>query len=294
MRILYKAPWVGLLGLMVGFMSQPLGHTAYTLLDVLAGAAVFKVAFVIGIGGFVLVWQGLKRPELPATVFGFVGGWLIWIGWFEFCFKFFAGLYNVPPYLVEPDVANGYAAAPQANMLQATLTIMLALFLLYGIFNLQTKCNFMRWFHRNLHFSPGTPTADNQRSFARITAMEVLFVTWFCYLFWLYVIYFGTRGRGLLVVQGLYFGWTAWALYLVYQCTKQIRMAVALRYGTGAGIVLWGSTEMPAHFGAYQEYWLRPFEYPLFNIVAALLFLGGIVLIARRTQPLQPSQGSNR
>ncbi len=24
--------------------------------------------------------------------------------------------------------------------------------------------------------------------------MEVLFVTWFCYLFWLHVIYFGTHG----------------------------------------------------------------------------------------------------
>lgn len=291
MRSIYKSPWVGLLGLLVGFMSQPLGHTAYTLLDTLAGAAVFRVAFLVGIVGFVLVWQGLKRAELPATVFGFVGGWLIWIGWFEFCFKFFAGLYNVAPYQVEPDVPNGYAAAPQANMLQATLTIMLALFLLYGIFNLQTKCNLMRWFHRNLHFSPGTPTPDNKRSFSRITAMEVLFVTWFCYLFWLYAIYFGTRGTGMLIVQALYLGWTAWALYLIYKCTKQIRMAAALRYGTGAGIVLWGSAEMPAHFGAYKEYWLRPYEYPLFNLVSATVFFGGIVLVARRPLPSQAAEG---
>ena len=26
---LYRRPWVGLLGLMVGFLTQPLGHTVY-------------------------------------------------------------------------------------------------------------------------------------------------------------------------------------------------------------------------------------------------------------------------
>jgi len=46
---------------------------------------------------------------------------------------------------------------------------MLALFLLYGIFNLRTQCNFMRWFHRNLRFTSGMPTPDTQRSFARIS-----------------------------------------------------------------------------------------------------------------------------
>jgi hypothetical protein len=39
---------------------------------------------------------------------------------------------------------------------------------------------------------------------------------------------------------------------------------------------------MPAHFGAYKEYWLKPFEYPLFNIVSAFLFFGGIVVASLR------------
>ncbi len=184
-----------------------------------------------------------------------------------------------------PVEENGYVAAPQANMLQATLPIMLAIFMLYGMFNLQTKCNFMRWFHRNLGFSPGMPTPDNKRSFARITAMEVLFVTWFCYLFWLYAIYLGTRGTGVMIVMGLYVVWTIWAFYLIWKCTQQIRMAAALRYGIGAGIVLWGSAEMPAHFRAYREYWLYPAEYPIFNTIVATIFVGGIVLIARRPKP---------
>jgi hypothetical protein len=297
LNLIYRKPYVGLLGLMVGFLTQPLGHTAYKLLEAVfgdgatPGSGVYPAAIATGIVGFLIVWQGLKRAELEATWLGMLGGWLIWIGWFEYAFRFFSVLYAVPGFAVEPAVEAGYVAAPQANMLQATVTIMLALLLLYGIFNLQTKCNFMRFFHRNLHFSPGMPTPDNHRSFARITAMEVLFVTWFCYQFWLYVIYFGTRGSGAMAVQAIYFAWTAWAFYLIWKCTQQIRAAAALRYGIGAGIVLWGSAEMPAHFGAYREYWLYPREYPLFNLVCFALFVLGIALIARR--PSQPAAKSS-
>ena len=189
---------------------------------------------------------------------------------------------RTPPFAVE---VGGYAAAPQANMLQATVTIMLALFVLYGMFNLQTKCNLMRFFHRNLRFSPGMPTPDNHRSFARITAMEVIFVTWFCYLFWLYMIYFGTRGTGVQIIMGTYVAWSIWAAYLVYRSTKQIRVAPALRYGVGAGIVLWGSAEMPAHFGAYRELWLYPAEFPIFNAIVTIVFVTTLVVFARRPLP---------
>ncbi|MEZ5459358.1 MAG: hypothetical protein R3E65_08640 [Steroidobacteraceae bacterium] len=279
---IYRRPLVGLLGLAVGFLTQPLGHTVYKVnIAIFGDAAVFS-SIAMGIFGLLLVFRGLKADELKATWMGMLGGWFMWMGWFEYSFKFYSVLYDVPGFPVEE---NGYVAAPQANMLQATLPIMLAIFMLYGMFNLQTKCNFMRWFHRNLGFSPGMPTPDNKRSFARITAMEVLFVTWFCYLFWLYAIYLGTRGTGVMIVMGLYVAWTIWAFYLVWKCTQQIRMAAALRYGIGAGIVLWGSAEMPAHFRAYREYWLYPAEYPIFNTIVAIIFVTGIVLIARRPKP---------
>ncbi|MCB1624539.1 MAG: hypothetical protein KDI32_08125 [Pseudomonadales bacterium] len=285
MQKIYKAPYVGLLGLFVGFMTQPLGHAVYRLIEQGMGNTYPIGAAIAAVAGLIVIWTGLKKEELGATWRGMIGGWLVWIGLFEFSFRFFGDLYAVPPYQVEPGVPNGYAAAAQASMLQATLPLMLALFVIYGLFNLQTKCNLMRWLHRNLRFSPGMPTADNKRSFARITAMEVLFVTWFCYLFWLYAIYFGTQGPGVNVIMGLYVAWSIWALYLVYKCTKQVRVAPALRYGIAAGIVLWGSAEMPAHFGAYQEYWLKPFEFPVFNAICGISFLAGVLLVARRRRP---------
>ncbi|MGA0019563.1 MAG: hypothetical protein ACO3IL_06180 [Steroidobacteraceae bacterium] len=288
MERLYKKPLLGLFGLSIGFLTQPLGHTVYKVMDNTLNDNVYVAAVLLGIFGFILVGIGLKKNELKATWFGLLGGWFIWIGWFEYAFKYFSVLYSVPPFPVEVD---GYAAAPQANMLQATVTIMAGIFLLYGMFNLQSKCNFMRFFHRNLRLSPGMPTPDNKRSFARITAMEVIFVTWFCYLFWLYAIYFGTQGTGLWIVMGTYVAWSIWAAYLVYRCTLQVRLASALRYGVGAGIVLWGSAEMPAHFGAYREYWLYPAEYPIFNTLMSAVFIASLVSVARRFRPEAGTEG---
>jgi hypothetical protein len=282
---LYRRPWVGLLGLGVGFLTQPLGHTAYMVNQRLCGAAAPYSSAALGLAGLVVVWRGLRRAELEASWLGMLGGWLLWLGWFEASFGFFARLYQVPPYAAEPGVEHGYVASPSAGMLQSTVGIMLGLFVLAGLSNRQTRCNLMRWLHRNLRLDPGMPLPDDGRSFARITALELVFVTWFCYLFWLYAIYLGTRGAGGRAVTALYAAWSAWALYLVHRCTRQQRMAAALRYGIGAGIVLWPCVEMPAHFGAYREYWLRPAEYPLFAGVETLLFAFGVLLVARAARP---------
>ena len=290
--VLTKKPVLGLIGLLVGFQTQPLGHTAFKIIQLTAGSYYAWVAFFIGILGLSLVWIGLKKAELPATIYGLLGGWLTWIGWFEYAFGFFGELYKVPNYAVEPGYPGGYEAPAQASMQQATVTIMLGLFIIYGIFNLQTKCNLMRWIHRNFRFSPGMPTPDNKRSFARITAMEMLFVTSFCYQFWLWAIYLGTKKPSSQYLMYLYFAWTAWALFLVYKCTQQIRVAPSIRYGIGAGIVLWGSVEMPAHFGAYKEYWLHPVEYPIFNLISVALFVGGLLILGMRSAA--PARGDTK
>jgi len=277
-KAIYRKPWPGVVAFTLAFVSQWLGHSAYTAIHELSGAAYPWVAFAVGSAGFLIIWRGLREPETAATWMGLLGGLLIWVGWFEFSFTFFSELYAVPPYRVDAQ----YVAAPGANMLQATLPIMLALFLLYGMFNRNTKCNFMRWFHRNLHFSPGMPVPNNRRNFARITALETLFVIWFCYLFWLYAFYFGSESP---VVAAAYLGWTGWAAYLAWKLLKIPRVGHAVRYGIPTGTVGWGSFEIPTYMGAYDEYWLKPFQYPLLTLAVLAIFIGCFVYIARHGQP---------
>jgi hypothetical protein len=275
---IYKKPWPGVIAFALAFCCQWLGHSAFAFIEGVFGEFDYWAAFAIGAAGFWVVWTGIDRAETQATWLGLLGGLLIWIGWFEFSFEFFSELYAVPPYRVDAL----YTASPNANVLQASLPIMLAIFLLYGMFNRNTKCNFMRWFHRHLRFSPGMPVRNNQRNFARITALEMLFVIWFCYLFWLYAFYFGSQSP---VVAVAYLAWTAWALYLLRKLVRIPRVGHAVRYGIPVGAVAWGSFEMPSYFGAYDEIWLKPFDYPVTTLCVAGIFIAGFVYIARHQRP---------
>jgi hypothetical protein len=273
LQIIYRKPFPGLIAFGVALLSQWLGHSAYTFIHTVAGNYHYALSLLVGAVGAWLVWRSLKQPELGGTWMGFLGATLIWVGWFEFTFEFFAELYQIPPYIASPGVVSNGGS----NLLQATMPIAAALFVVYGLFNRQTKCNLMRWVHRNLHMSPGMPTSDNGRSIGRVTAMETLFVIWACYLFWLYVGYFGVTTTVNLIAYGI---WAAWCAYIFLKLLKIPRVGHALRYGIPVGVVAWGLVEMPAHFGMYPEIWLKPFKFPVTTLIVLGCFIAGMVYVA--------------
>ena len=273
-ELIYRKPFPGLVAFGIAFLSQWLGHSAWAFIRGVFGAYEQAASLLIGAAGAGLIWAGLKRSEVAATWMGFLGALLVWVGWFELTFEFYSQLFAIPAW-TSP---TGLPVTGGAAVLMATMPIMLALFLLYGVYNRQTRCNLIRWFHRNLKFDPGLPTPDNGRSFARITALETLFVTWACYEFWLYVGYM----LGNTPILVLYTGWTAWTAYIFWKLIRIPRVGHAVRYGIPVGIVAWGVVEMPAHFGLYSEIWLKPFEYAVTSSVLLGLFVAGMVYVARQ------------
>jgi hypothetical protein len=261
---------------MIALLSQWLGHTTWTFTRGIASESHAILELMIGAAGFTLVWRGLNKPEVTATWMGVLGGLLIWVGWFEFTFDFFADFFAIP----EWTSPTGMPGSGGLVILMSTMPLMLALLLVYGFANRQTKCNFIRWFHRRLGVSPGVPTSGAGRSFARIAAMETLFVTWFCYQFWLYVGYLTSNT----VFMTAYVLWTAWAVFIFTRLIKIPRVGHAVRYGVPVGIVGWGVVEMPTHMGLYSEIWLKPFDYPLPSLITLSLFVLGFIYVARTPQ----------
>lgn len=270
---LYKQPILGLVAFGVSFLSQWLGHSAYTLIHGVFGDYHYYASFFTGVAGALLVGRSLKLAEIPATWMAFLGAQFVWVGWFELTFEFYSEFFAIPEYTAAP----GLVSAGGANLLMATLPIMMTMFLIYGFYNRQTKCNLIRWFHRNLHMTPGMPTSDNGRSFGRIVAMETLFVVWACYLFWLYVAYIGASQNGMVAA---YVGWAVWFGYIFWKLFEFPRVGSAFRYAIPVGVIGWGLTEMPSYFGFYDEIWLKPFDYPVTTLVVTGLYIAGIAYLA--------------
>jgi hypothetical protein len=270
---LYKQPILGLVAFGVAFLSQWLGHSMWALLRQVFTGYHEEVSLLVGLGGAVLIARSLKLVEIPSTLMAFLGAQFVWVGWFELTFEFYAKLFAFPEYTAAP----GLVAAGGATLLMSTMPIFAAVFLLYGFYNRQTRCNLIRWFHRNLRMTPGMPTSDNGRSVGRIVAMETLFVVWACYLFWLYVSYIGANQTLMMVA---YASWFAWFGYIFWKLLRFPRVGSAFRYGIPVGVIGWGLMEMPSYMGFYDEVWLKPLEYPLTTLAVTGMYAAGIAYLA--------------
>jgi len=270
---LYKQPILGLVAFGVSFLSQWLGHSTYTFIHGVFGEYHYYASFATGVVGSLLIGRSLKQAEIPATWMAFLGAQFVWVGFFELTFEFYSEFFAFPAYTAAP----GLVSAGGANMLMATMPILMTVLLVYGFYNRQTQCNLIRWFHRNLRLTPGAPTPDNGRSVGRIVAMESLFVIWFCYEFWLYVAYIGANQNLMVAAYAL---WATWFVYIFRKLLKFPRVGSSFRYAIPVGVVGWGLTEMPSYMGFYDEIWLKPFDYPLTTLIMVGLYLGGLVYLA--------------
>lgn len=270
---LYRQPILGLVAFGVSFLSQWLGHSTYTFIHGVFGDYHYYASLATGAAGALVIARSLKEQEVAATWMAFLGAQFVWVGWFELTFEFYADFFAFPRYTA----ASGLASNGGANLLMATMPIMMALFLLYGFYNRQTRCNLIRWFHRNLRMTPGMPTSDNGRSIGRIVAMESIFVIWFCYEFWLYVAYIGVDQNLMMVA---YVGWGAWFVYIFGKLMKFPQVGSGFRYAIPVGAVGWGLIEMPSNMGLYDEIWLKPFDYPVTTLVATALYVAGLAYLA--------------
>lgn len=268
----YRPPFVGIIAFVTVLMAQPLGHTLFVLLKGVLGSpdeASFTASFLCGLVGFAMVWIGLKKAETAATWLGFVGGILIWTGWFEYTWEFFAHLLNVQP-------IDGMS--PGLQIIQASGIIMFAVtMLLY--FNRDTRCTAFKWLHRNAHMNPGKAGAGKDRDYARITALETIFVIWFIYVINLTLYDERILGIEHPVTYGVFFGFLVWAIYLNTRLIKYARMAPAVRYAIPTTIITWLDIEVLSRWGILKEFWLMPGEYALeMGLVVAAFVIAGIAI----------------
>jgi hypothetical protein len=257
------------------FLATPLGMSVYSLIHFgIGGTAQYPVAFAWGALGFALVALGLKQDEVRASVLGFLGGWLMWGGWFEFSFQLFAQVLRIPDLPIAPGIA-----LPGSNGLQlASTPFLVVIVLLYGMLNRQTRCNFMRFLMRRTHLSPGMPVQGVARSISRTTAFETLCVIWALNSFWLSVFWATGMNTAFFVVLGLY---AVWVLWLFTRLMRSTRPGPTLRYGVAVGILAWILVEMPAQLGLITEGWRRPFEHPWVAGAFLLLFATAIATVWR-------------
>lgn len=281
-RWLYRPPYIGLLAFVIVFVVQALGHTVMILMeDVFGEQYVYQSAFAVGLLGAVLLYVGMKKQnEVSATWYGFWAGTLLWTGWVEFSFVWSAHTLGVPD-LMDPRVAGQIATKAEYLVMMSSVGVLLST-LAYFLMNKETKCNMFLWIQRHGHLKTGKPTPGYPRNFAAITALETIYVVWFCYLLLLFIYDESILGDHHPATYVIFFLMIIWAGYLFLRLMKFWKVTTAIRYGIPTAIIAWNAVEIAGRWNLFTEFWEHPWDYALeMSLFTVGLVIAGV--LAART-----------
>ncbi|MFO1426093.1 MAG: hypothetical protein U1F11_03790 [Steroidobacteraceae bacterium] len=281
-QLLYRPPWVGLLAFLIVFVVQALGHTVMIVMEQIFGPGhVYEIAFGVGAAGAVLLFIGMRsRNEVAATWLGFWAGTLLWTGWVEFSFVWSAHFLGVPD-LMDPHAPGEIATKAEYLVMMSSVGVLGAT-LLHFLLNKETKCNMFLWVQRKARLKTGRPSPAHERNFAAITALETVYVVWFCYLLLLFIYDEDILGDRHPVTYVLFFLNVIWAVYLFQRLMRFWKVTTAIRYGIPTAIIAWNAVEIAGRWNLFTSFWEKPWDYGL----EMGLIAGGIAvaaLLAART-----------
>jgi len=265
----------GILAFVAVLFSMPLGHAFMIIIEHVFGEVYkFPFAFLLGLIGFFLLLIGMKKEsETTATWLGFFAGILMWTGWVEFSFVYYASHLGIPPEMVNGEVVT----KPEYLLLPSSIGLMLSA-VVFMFFDGNTRCRFFLWFRR-LFKMPRTSTLDkSQRKYARITAMETIYVLWAFYV--LLMIAYDSKifGDTHWFTYLVFFGSFLWGGYLFIRLLKLRKMGAAVRYAIPTVIIFWNSIEILGRWGFFEEIWIEPLDHVLEMSLILLAFIGILVL----------------
>ena len=270
---LNKRPYTGIIAFLIVLFSMPVGHAMMVLVQVILGETYqFVGAAAVGIVGLVCLLLSLRFVgENARTALGLLAGVLMWTGFVEFSFVYYAMQLQIPPVMENGEVVT----KPEYLVLPSSIGLVVSLMACL-LLNGQTRCNFFMWLRRRFRMKIAYTSNAKTKNYAVVTAMETIFVLWVTYIMMMIVYSYGDREWP---TWAMFFGCLLWSLYLLWRLLKHAKIGPALRYAVPTVVIFWMSVEVLGRWGFFTEIWAHPTEYVLEVGLIAAALVGAILLV---------------
>ncbi|MCR6645884.1 MAG: hypothetical protein NVV62_15860 [Terricaulis sp.] len=292
---LYRAPFIGLVAFFVALLASPIFHSV-SVLAKHAGPEEYAIYIHLAIGavGLAVFLYGVRKEgEAIGTITGFVAGSLLWVGWASASFYYHAHGAGIDP------VQLSETQRRNANFIfiESSFAICVVV-LLFFVFNKDTKCDAFRWIQRVTRINLGRASSGQGRNYCRITFLETIFVTWFCYGFALYLSDDRFLGRHHVATYAIVGLMALWALYLIWKLLRFERAMPALRFAIPTKAIFWiPFGEYGPNYGFYEDVWVKPLEYtgPMWAVFIVFIgTLAAVVLVHQRREAARNARRAAR
>lgn len=274
------SPWIGILSFIIVLFMMPLGHAAMILMEKILGHnLLYLAALLLGVIGVGLLVLGIySKKEIPATFAGLFGGMLVWTGWVEFAYVYYANRYGVQP-LIE----NGEVVTKPEYLIMPSSVGFWAIIMLFYIFSIKSNCVLFTWIQEKLHYGTAKKAVSDEQPVSRLqpivrnhamtTFMEMNIIMWTCYIVLLFVYderFFGDHHP---VTSIIAFGSLAWSIYLFVKLLKIKKLGYAIRYAIPTVIIFWTFVEIMGRWDMLKEIWVEPSHYWMEMTVMLVAFI---------------------
>ncbi len=268
MSKLIQVKWYkGVLAFLIVLFVIPLGHALMVLTEHLIPGYKFESAAVLGFAGLICVLIGVYKNKraLAATLFGFIGGILIWTGWVEFSFVWIAEKLKVQP-LVE----NNEVTTKGEYLVMMSSLGLLSVVLVLLVFS-SSRCQLFRWIQKHMRLNE-ILNRDSKRPLAVVTFFETIMIIWTFYIVLLLVYDEDIAGSKHWMTYMVAFGSLFWSIYLCRNLFKIQQLDYSIRYAIPVVVIFWNFIEILGRWNYLTEIWIDPFGHWMENTLILLIF----------------------
>lgn len=269
MKIIIRAPFTGILAFVIVLLTMPLGHVLMIVMEKVFGQRyIFPAAVLTGIAGLLMFIPALRtKNKTMATFWGLFSGLLVWTGWIEFAFVYYARRYAVAP-LIE----NGAVVTkPEYLIMPASVGFWAVLMVLYLV-GTKNVCPFFLWIQKTLGLSKVAPKSVSNKNFAIVTFLEIITLLWTFYLVLLFCYDNNFLGDHHWITYFVAYGSLLWSVILFFRLVKIHDLGYAIRYAIPTVIIFWNFIEVMGRWNILKEIWVEPGIYWLEILLMVVVF----------------------
>lgn len=276
-----KKPFIGIIAFVVVLFTMPLGHALMIVMEKVFGDHyVFQVALYMGLVGLaLLIWGMMTSKKTTATFLGLFSGLLVWTGWVEFTFVYYAKRFQVAPLIEDGQVVT----KPEYLIMPSSIGFWIVI-MLYYFFGSKTGCTFFTWFQKRLKIINPKQLKPSTHNIALTTFMELNMILWTFYLLLLFVYDKEFIGDKSIVAHIVAYVSLFWSFYLFSKLIKKNNMGYAIRYAIPTVIIFWNFVEILGRWNVFKEIWVHPFEYMVEMLIFVLVVIvaSAFILMERK------------
>lgn len=260
--------FTGILAFVIVLLLMPIGHIIMSFLTHNFSLD-YQMLFAGGlgfVGVLIILFNSRTQNEIISSLFGLLAGVLIWTGWVEFAFVYFADRLQISP-LQEGGVV---VTRPEYLLMISSGGLVFSLLSVLMV-DSTTRCNMFMWFQRVLRLK--ITKSASKKNYTALTALESIIIIWFFYIL-LLIIYddhlFGDRH---FVTYAVFFLSLLWSFFLIKNLMRKRHLGKAIRYAIPTVIIFWNAVEILGRWNFFDEFWVEPNKYYVESSIIILCFI---------------------